>query len=124
MNGDEYKEVDLERLYAAHNRFQAKATIALTTMAQPEGFGVAVLDGNHILRFEEKPGASTSHLINAGLYIFEPDIIGLIPQGYAKFEVDVFPKLAKEGRLFGYHFSGYWSPLRNEKERKEAEEHT
>ena len=35
-------------------------------------------------------------------------------------EKDVFPKLAKEGKLFGYPFSGYWKPVGNFEQYEEA----
>lgn len=110
MNGDELKDINLARLYHAHIENSAKATIALTTVDDPSAYGVALMDGNRIVRFVEKPKKedAPSKLINAGLYILEPEVLNYIPEGYAMWELDVFPKLAKEGTLFGYPFSGQW----------------
>ncbi len=110
LNADELKDVNLERMFREHLRTQATATIALTTVKDPSLFGVAMLDGERILRFVEKPahGTAPSKLINAGLYIFEPDVLEIIPEGYAMLETDVFPKLAREGKLVGYPFAGQW----------------
>ena len=79
-------------------------------MEDPSQYGVAKLDGEKILEFIEKPkkGEAPSNLINSGLYIIEPEIIDMIPDGFAMLEKEVFPKLAKQGRLFGYAFSGQW----------------
>lgn len=112
MNGDELKEVDLVKFYEAHNRNEARATIALTTVEDPSSYGVAMLDGNKILRFIEKPKKedAPSKLINSGLYILEPEVTELVPEGYAMMEHNVFPILAREGKLFGYPFSGQWLP--------------
>jgi NDP-sugar pyrophosphorylase family protein len=111
LNADELKDINLEKLYKEHLRNEAAATIALTTVKDPSEFGVAMLDGNHILRFVEKPptGTAPSKLINAGLYIFEPSVIDMIPEGFAKLETDLFPKLAGQGKLVGYPFSGQWA---------------
>ena len=111
LNADEMKDVNLEKLYKEHLRTEAITTIALTTVKDPSLFGVAMLDGNRILRFVEKPakGAAPSKLINAGLYIFEPEVLDLIPEGFAMLETDVFPKLAKSEKLFGYPFAGQWA---------------
>ncbi len=35
-------------------------------------------------------------------------MIDMIPEGFAMIEKEVFPKIAAEKRLFGYHFSGQW----------------
>ncbi len=111
LNADELKDVNLESLYKEHLRNQGTATIALTTVKDPSLFGVALLDGNKIIRFIEKPapGTAPSKLINAGLYVFEPDVIDLIPDGYSLLEVDVFPRLARDGKLYGYPFAGLWA---------------
>ena len=110
MNGDELKDINLQQLYEAHLDAGARATIALTTVDDPSAYGVALLDGTRIVRFVEKPRKedAPSKLINAGLYLLEPDVLDLIPSGFAMLEHDVFPKLAKEGSLHGYPFAGQW----------------
>ena len=109
-NGDELKDINIEEMYRQHKSSQALATVALTTVADPSAYGVARLDGNKIIEFVEKPKKeeAPSNLINSGFYILEPEVINYIPNGFAMFEKDVFPKLAKEGKLFGYPFSGQW----------------
>ena len=109
-NGDELKDIDLEEMYKLHKENNALVTIALTTVDDPSEYGVARLAGSKILEFVEKPkkGKSPSNLINSGLYIVEPEVIDMIPDGKSMFEKDVFPKLAEKGKLFGYPFSGQW----------------
>lgn len=110
MNADELKDVSLLKMYRVHLDHGSTATIALTTVEDPSAYGVAVLDGNKIVGFVEKPkrNQAPSNLINSGLYMLEPSVIDLVPEGYAMMETDVFPKLAKEGTLYGYPFSGQW----------------
>ena len=109
-NGDELKNINIPRMFRLHKRKNALATIALTTVEDPSHYGVARLDGSRIVEFVEKPpkDKSPSNLINAGFYILEPEVIGMIPNGFAMLEKDVFPKLAKMGRLRGFPFSGQW----------------
>jgi NDP-sugar pyrophosphorylase family protein len=109
-NADELKEFDLSDMYAFHKENKALATVALTTVEDPSRYGVAKMQGNRILEFIEKPKKSEapSNLINAGLYILEPEVIQYIGDGYSMLEKDVFPKLAKEGKLYGYPFTGQW----------------
>ncbi len=81
------------------------------------------MTGNHILSFVEKPKKENapSNLVNAGLYVMEPDILDYIPEGFATLENDVFPKLARENRLTGYTFSGRWLGIDTEADYKLAQ---
>ena len=126
-NADELKDIDLDDMYRIHKENKAMATIALTTVEDPSSYGVAKLQGNKIVEFVEKPRReeAPSNLINAGLYILEPEILRYIPvaKKEVKIETEVFPKIAKLGKLFGYPFSGQWfdtgTPERYEKAIKE-----
>ncbi len=110
MNADELKDIDLKDMFEFHKEQDGFATIALTTVNNPSDYGVAVMNGNKITTFVEKPDPSNtpSNLINAGLYIMEPEVLDLVPEGFAKLEDDLFPKLAQDEKLFGYPFSGQW----------------
>jgi mannose-1-phosphate guanylyltransferase len=109
-NSDELKEIDLHDMYLFHKENNATVTIALTTVDNPSAYGVAKMQGNRILEFVEKPKReeAPSNLINSGLYIMEPEVLDYIGEGFSMLEKDVFPKLAQEGKLFGYPFSGQW----------------
>lgn len=67
--------------------------------------GVAVLEEDgRISRFVEKPtpGRDISHLVNTGIYVFEPDILNYIPDGFSDFGRDIFPKILEtDKRLYG-----------------------
>lgn len=109
-NGDELKTVDIKEMYEQHKQTGATATLCLTEVEDPTMYGVAKLEGNKILEFVEKPKLedAPSNFINAGFYMFEPEVIDMIPQGRSMFEYDVFPKLAREGRLYAYKLKGQW----------------
>lgn len=110
-NGDELKDVDLDDMFKTHIDNRGRITIALTTVEDPSQYGVADLSGSKIIRFIEKPPKeeAPSNLISSGLYILDQSIIDVIPkEGFAMLEKDVFPKIAQEGRLIGYPFSGQW----------------
>ncbi len=114
-NGDELKNLNLPRMFRLHKRKDASATISLTSVSDPSHYGVARLSGSRILEFVEKPkaGESPSNFINAGFYILEPEIIDMIPDGFSMLEKDVFPKLAKKGKLRGFPFAGQWFDIGN-----------
>ncbi len=121
-NADELKDIDLNDMFAFHAQNKSLATVALTTTQDPCKYGVALLNGNKIMTFIEKPAKdhAPSNLINAGLYILEPEVINYIPDGFARIETDVFPKLASEDRLCGYPFSGQWFDTATPENLKEA----
>ncbi|MBI2541222.1 nucleotidyltransferase family protein [Candidatus Woesearchaeota archaeon] len=120
-NGDELKNINIPRMFRLHKRKNALATIALTTVDEPSNYGVARLDGSRIIEFVEKPQNPPSNLINAGFYIIEPEVIDMIPDGFAMLEKDVFPQLAKMGRLRGFPFAGQWFDIGNIERYKLAE---
>lgn len=111
-NGDELKDFNLEEMYEVHKRNKAWVTIALTEVEDPSAYGVVRMEGEKIEEFVSKPKKeeAPSHLINSGLYIFNPAVLGHIPDGFVMSEKDVFPKLAKEGHVFGWKATGQWFP--------------
>ncbi len=109
FNGDILANIDLHNFIMFHGESNALATIALTPVKDPSRFGVARLRGNQILEFIEKPSTGVhSKLINAGVYVIDPKVLDYVPEGKAMMETDVFPRLAQDGRLFGYPFDGQW----------------
>ena len=109
FNGDVLSNIDLSDMVGFHNDQKGVASIALTQVEDTSSFGVIELMGNKVVGFVEKPdGGPGSKLINAGVYIFEPEILDYIPAGRSMLEKDVFPKLSAEGKLFGYPFTGQW----------------
>lgn len=121
-NADELKDIDLIDMFMSHKKNNAAATIALTSVEDTSRYGVAKLAGDKILEFVEKPSKekAPSNFINSGLYILNPEVVDYVPEGFAMLENDVFPELAKEGKLFGYPFSGYWKPIGNFQQYEEA----
>ena len=112
LNGDSLREADLDELVAFHRRSRAKATILLTPVADPSRYGLVRLAGDgRVATFLEKPRPEEidTNLINAGLYVLEPDVLDLVPPGRAvSIERDVFPRLAAEGTVYGLALPGYW----------------
>lgn len=111
LNGDVLFDIDLEKMYEFHNRNKALATIALTYVDDPSRYGVVKMDGERIEHFVEKPlrENAPSNLVSAGYYLIEPIVCDLVAgKEYSMMEKDVFPKLALDGKLFGYYDPGLW----------------
>ncbi len=111
VNGDIFTNASLKEALDFHRKKGGAATIVLTKVEDPSRYGVAVLDVNHrIVDFVEKPGRrAPSNLVNAGIYIFEPEVLKLIPEASrVKLAVDVIPKLLESSDVYGYVHRGYW----------------
>ena len=115
LNGDVYVDFDLGAALGAHEQAGARLTLALCQVANPSAFGVAVVDGaSRITGFVEKPppGTAPSDLVNAGVWVFEPDLVQEIPPGAVRVEETLFPSLVGRGEnVLGHHFEGLWADL-------------
>jgi mannose-1-phosphate guanylyltransferase len=114
FNGDVLSDVDLSALAAAHAAKGGMGTIFLTPVEDPRRYGLVELreDGS-VASFLEKPGDwEGTALINAGVYVLEPEVLEMIPRGRLfSIERGVFPKLAASGSLYGYVDHGYWRDI-------------
>lgn len=118
ISGDLLTDFDLSRVIAFHNAKKARATITLTSVTDPLQFGVVITDKQgRITKFLEKPGWGEvfSDTINTGIYILEPEVLELIPDGQNRdWSKDVFPMmLADSEALYGCDMPGYWADIGN-----------
>jgi NDP-sugar pyrophosphorylase family protein len=116
MSSDVLSDINLGKMLNMHKKKKAKATIALTPVNDVSQFGVVVVDENDkITAFQEKPSQAEakSNLVNAGIYIFEPEVLDLIPKNLPyDFGHNVFPQLVKEKAAFyGYKMIEYWNDI-------------
>ena len=114
FNGDVLSDVDLTALAATHVARGGMGTIFLTPVEDPRRYGLVELreDGS-VDSFLEKPGDwEGTALINAGVYVLEPEVLEMIPRGRLfSIERGVFPKLAAAGSLYGHVDQGYWRDI-------------
>ena len=128
--GDALIDLDLKAALAEHRRKGAMATVITKEVPwdKVSSYGVVVTDQNgRITQFQEKPKQedALSNFISTGIYIFEPEVIDLIPSG-VEFDIgsQLFPLLAEKGMPFyaqGRPFnwldigsvSDYWEVLQN-----------
>jgi len=113
LNGDILTDINYAELVKKHRENKdATATIALYKVEDPSRYGVAEMTRkDRIERFVEKPprGKAPSNLINAGIYALDPAVFDYIPEDKpVSIERQIFPKLARQGRLFGHEFRGFW----------------
>lgn len=118
ISGDLLTDFDLSNAIKFHEDKQAQATLTLTPVADPLQFGVVITNKKgEITKFLEKPdwGEVFSDTINTGIYILEPEVLDLIPEGENRdWSQDVFPLMLKQqDRLFGCTLKGYWQDIGN-----------
>ena len=115
LNGDIFTTIDYAEVVKKHKENDAIATIMLYEVEDPSRYGtVELTKNNRVVRFVEKPakGKAPSHLINAGIYVLEPEILDYIPTGQrVSIEREVFPKLATKKKLYAYNFEGLWMDI-------------
>jgi NDP-sugar pyrophosphorylase family protein len=98
MNGDSFLELDLNQLIQLHRTHGGLATMAVVSVENAGRYGTVHVDSdNKVTAFCEKTGSDSPGLINAGVYVFSPAILELIPAGPVSLENDIFPRLLDEG---------------------------
>ncbi|MBS1792796.1 MAG: NDP-sugar synthase [Acidobacteria bacterium] len=122
LNGDILTDLDISAAIAFHRAKKATATIVLAPVENPSAYGlVETGDDDRVLRFREKPSAEElaglrTNTINAGIYILEPEVLDLIPEGQNhSFEYNVFPDLlSSEKPFYAYILKDeYWRDIGN-----------
>ncbi|WP_232835868.1 nucleotidyltransferase family protein [Actinocorallia populi] len=116
LNGDILTRFPLADLVRQHADSGALATLGVTALKSPYGIVDIAADGR-ITGFDEAP--VLPHWINAGIYLFEPGMRGLLPD-LGDHETATFPRLAAGGRLGAYEIDGYWRGIDTAKDLKEA----
>ncbi len=114
FNGDVLSDVDLSALAALHVAKGGMGTIFLTPVEDPRRYGLVELDDEgRVSSFLEKPSDHEgTALINAGVYVLEPEVLEMVPRGKLfSIERGVFPRLAQAGSLYGYVDHGYWRDI-------------
>ena len=123
---DDLTDAPLDKLIAFHRERKALATIGLVEVEDVTQYGVVILDDSgKIIEFQEKPpkGSERSHLVNTGIYIFEPAIFEHIPAGeFWDFGKNVFPSLQQTSAPFyGLRLEGtYWCDIGTPSEYRRA----
>lgn len=109
--GDVVTDQDLGAMMAFHREKRALATLLLHP--RPHSNSVVVLDEKQGVRrllerpTEEERRGVTSPWVNSGVYLLDPAVLALLPEGPSDFPKQVFPPLLSSGRVFGFPLTGY-----------------
>ncbi|MCD6402968.1 MAG: NTP transferase domain-containing protein [Candidatus Aenigmarchaeota archaeon] len=108
--GDEYFDFDLSKMVEFHQSNKALVTMAISVTSLNHSKDAVKLIGNKVVEFKYPAKNEKTYHVNAGVYLMEPDVLSRIPNK-GSLERTILPKLAKEGKLFGFVFSGEWKHI-------------
>ena len=95
-------DLNLNKLVNFHLRNKSLLTLVLKSMKNPSKYGVAIMEGSKIDKFEEKPEKAHSHLVYIGVGIMDPEMASKLETG--KFEL----QLNNLENKYGYIYEKYW----------------
>lgn len=117
---DHYFEFDLRKMRDFHVKNGAFATIAVhaKTHIDPTRFGIVEMEGSYITSMEEHPKEPKTNLVSVFIGFLKPEVFDYIPPGDIGWSLqkNVFPKLAKEGKMCGYPVPGNWINIHDMKD--------
>ena len=116
FNADILSDINIRDMMKFHKEKCAAVTIAVTQVQNPSAYGVIEYDEDlYAESFTEKPEPSEikSNYINAGIYIFEPNVLKEIPASQVvSIERETYPLLLKKGYPIAvYKSNAYWMDI-------------
>jgi dTDP-glucose pyrophosphorylase len=108
MNGDLLTRVDFVRLLDFHRRQGFAATMAMREYRHQVPYGVLQLgDGYRITQLVEKP--VQRYQVSAGIYVLEPRVLELVPQGsYYDMPILFGELIARKDPVGSFPLRDYW----------------
>ena len=97
-NGDSFCSVDLAAFYEFHSAHNALMSMVVIETQNTGDCGLVALDDSQrIVGFEEKNAQCRSRYINAGIYLFQKEVLSLIPDDTkVSLENELFSELIKQ----------------------------
>jgi glucose-1-phosphate thymidylyltransferase len=112
--GDNIIEKNIIAAARAYEKQGGGAKILLKEVKDPQRFGVAVLEGNRLIKIEEKPKEPKSPYITTGIYFYDHEVFDIIrtlkPSARGELEItDVNNAYLDRGRLTWDILDGWWT---------------
>jgi len=118
LSGDQVYRMDYGEMIRQHRRNKADVTVAVKAMepTASERFGMIEINGNRIVRFDEKPARTTLSFVNMAIYLFDARWLierlqETVPSGRFDLVWDILMPAIGERRVAPYLFEGYWEDL-------------
>jgi len=112
--GDNIIEKNIIAAARAYEKQGRGAKVMLKEVKDPQRFGVAVLEGDRLVRIEEKPKEPKSPYITTGIYFYDHEVFDIIrtlrPSARGELEItDVNNAYLERGRLTWDILEGWWT---------------
>lgn len=107
VNGDTFFDVDLKEMYKFHKENNSNLTLAIKEMERFDRYGSLVLEGNKIIKFEEKKYIEKGY-INGGIYLLKRTILDDKKEEKFSFEKDILENKELKVEKYGYKSEGYF----------------
>jgi glucose-1-phosphate cytidylyltransferase len=103
--GDGVTDLDIQQTLAFHKNHGRLLT--MTAVRPPARFGSMVMEGDLVIRFEEKPQTGEGW-INGGFFVLQPEVADYIQDDATLWEREPMEQLAVAGQLAAYRHEGFW----------------
>jgi len=121
INGDILTQVDFEAMLAYHQEHKAELTVAVQQYQLSVPYGVIEVEGPAVRGLTEKP--VLNYFINAGIYLLEPSVHGLIPTDDRYDMTELIQSLIDEGRsVAAFPIHEKWLDIGQHADYEEAQE--
>lgn len=112
LYGDIMLDIDIAKVISFHKEKNSSCTIALHPNDHPYDSDLVEVDNDQkVIAFYPKPHKNNEYyrnLVNACFYIFSPKVLEHIKKGRkADFGKDIFPKIFKNFKIYGYNTAEY-----------------
>jgi glucose-1-phosphate thymidylyltransferase len=112
--GDNIIEKNIRKAVKAFEGQQEGAMIMVKEVPDPQRFGVPVIQGDNIIKIEEKPTSPQSPYAVTGIYLYDNSVFDIIktlkPSGRGELEItDVNNAYIERGQLTWEILDGWWT---------------
>lgn len=121
INGDILTDVDFGAMFEFHKENNASLTMAVRRYIEEVPYGVVQCDGPYVCKLVEKP--THTYLVNAGIYLMEPDTHRKIPKNTRFDMTDLIQELLGSGeRVVSFPVWEYWRDIGQHDDYAQAQE--
>ncbi|RJP70650.1 MAG: spore coat protein [Candidatus Abyssobacteria bacterium SURF_17] len=112
--GDNIIEGNIHKAVEDFKRQKVGAKIFLKEVSDPERFGVAVLDGDKVIRIDEKPKKPATNYAVIGIYMYDGEVFDIVrtlkPSDRGELEItDVNNAYIERGTMTYEIIDGWWT---------------
>lgn len=103
VNGDILSDINVTQFVST-----TPNTIVGAYQEDARPYGLLEMNKGKVTAFLEKPSEKRGGYINAGFYFLHPDVFAGVAGDTFMIEKEIFPQLAKAGKLNVFTHDGYW----------------